>query len=217
MNITKIAMSLVTASTAGILLVGGTYAFFTDQGTSTNNIFSAGTLIMKLSDDNETDQDNVTATWGFVNGVPGTPFSGTLQIKNIGTVSAGTIDFDFSNTVVENPDESSPGHVGDKPMDKVLEITQLNWDTNGDNDYLDANENLLPYVHDNNNNLYIDLDDLENTVIENAVFDETINKVHKLILQGRLHQTWASNEHQGDTVTTTLMITLDQRTIEQIP
>ena len=204
-------MSLATAGTAGILLVGGTYAYFTDQGASNNNVFSAGTLTMKLSDANETDVDNVTATWGLTNAVPGTTFTGTLSVKNNGTVNAGSIDFDFTNVVVENPDLTSPGNVGTTPMDKVIEITQLGWDLNGDGDALDTNENLLTTVSNLNGNVWKDLDDVENTDLTNRSYDESTNEVHTLIMQGQLHNTGTTNEHQGDTVTTTLAITLDQQ------
>lgn len=48
----KILMLIPTGVMAMSLFVGGgTYAYFTSAGTSTNNIFSAGTLTMSASRD----------------------------------------------------------------------------------------------------------------------------------------------------------------------
>ena len=46
------------------LVGGGTWAYFSDPEAVADNVFTAGTLDVKLTDDNETDSDGVTATWG---------------------------------------------------------------------------------------------------------------------------------------------------------
>jgi len=50
MNIKKFATSAASVVTAGALIIGGTFAFFTDSDTSTGNTLGAGTLDIQLQD-----------------------------------------------------------------------------------------------------------------------------------------------------------------------
>ena len=53
----RLLLSLASLAASSALVVGATFAFFSDSGTSNDNVFSAGTLDLKLSDDTpETDQ-----------------------------------------------------------------------------------------------------------------------------------------------------------------
>ena len=90
---TKIIASLATILVVGAVAVGGTMAFFSDPGASTGNTFSAGTLSLKLSDNNETNQDNITASFGGTNLKPGDILSQqSMTVRNDGTIDANHLD-----------------------------------------------------------------------------------------------------------------------------
>ncbi|MDP3941882.1 MAG: TasA family protein [bacterium] len=201
------AMSIVTS----LAMVGGaTFAFFSDQGTSSDNIFSSGNMDMLLSDTDQTDLDDVSGTWGLAS-APGDPFTGDLKIKNSGTVDADHIELQFSNAVTEAV--SGPGTVSAVPMDRVLEITSLLWDHDGDGT---PTVDLLASVIDLNSNGIIDLDDLENQNVDGAVdadnvaFGGTQANDHTLRIAGEFSGTLAENQHQGDSVNMTLGVTMNQ-------
>ncbi len=61
----KKILGLVLAALVVLAGIGGaTWASFNDTETSTGNVFTAGTLDLKLSDSNETDLNGVTASFG---------------------------------------------------------------------------------------------------------------------------------------------------------
>jgi len=73
-------------------LMGAAFAYFSDTETSTGNTFTAGTLDLVLSDDDETDLNGVTATWvSPSNWAPGETEAGTLKLRNSGSVDIGWI------------------------------------------------------------------------------------------------------------------------------
>lgn len=140
---TRILTSVLTIITVVAAVAGATYAFFSDSGTSSGNVFTSGTLELKLSDGNEADQDNVTATWGDTTLNPGDTGSGTLAITNAGSI-AGFID--ISGVTIANTEngcnasESSvdsscgtPG-AGDGELGANLLIHAF-WDIDGDGVY----------------------------------------------------------------------------------
>jgi len=191
-------------------LVGGlTFAYFSDQGTSTNNVFNSGDLNMKLANNGDSYTDNVTGTWGLASD-PGDTFTGDLKIKNTGSVPAHHIELKFTNVVVNGPTES-PGFDPTTPLDTVIEITTFGWDSDG-NGTLDVD--LLPGVTQTNGNGIIDLDDLENQSVDdfdNLLFtDQTAD--HILRIAGRLEPDLTVNEHQSDSVTMSLAVTMNQDT-----
>lgn len=203
----KIALSAMSILSALAIMGGATFAYFSDTGTSSQNTFSSGTLNMKLSDADQTDQDNVGGTWGL-NSAPGDTFTGILNIKNTGNVAANHVELKFTNVVT--PAASGPGTLETNPLDKVIEITAFGWDTDG-NGSLD--QNLLPGVTNTNGNGIIDLDDLENQTVDdfdNLSFGGLQGNNHALRIDGRLSPTLATNEHQGDSVNMSLDVTMNQ-------
>lgn len=200
-------------SLVGAAIGGGAFAFFSSEATSEANTFSAGTLTLALSDDDETDETTVSATWTATDFAPGQSVSGTLKLKNTGSVLADHVDISVVNTVTDAA--FPPGDVATTPMDTVLEITELKYDANADGDFLDPGEDLLPLLADLNGNTIIDLDDLENTDAEGL--EDLINLPltdtgidHELKMTVRFHPTLGVNQHQADEVTTVLTIVLDQ-------
>lgn len=189
-----------------LALVGGaTYAFFSDTGTSSDNIFSSGTLDMQLTDDSEGPIDNVSGTWGLAS-APGDTFSGDLKIKNTGSVPANHIELKFSNVVTDAG--SPPGSTPTIPMDTVIEITLFEWDSDGDG----VTDFTIP-ITDVNGNSIKDLDDLETQIaddFDDLLFSGTQSSDHIVRIEGRLSPTLTVDEHQGDSVTMSLSVTMNQ-------
>ncbi|MBI2593460.1 hypothetical protein HYW44_02350 [Candidatus Daviesbacteria bacterium] len=201
----KIAMSGLSILASLAIMGGATFAFFSDSGTSSGNTFSSGNLDMKLSDGNQEDQENVTGTWGL-NSAPGDTFTGDLRITNTGSVPANHVELKFTNIVTEAV--SGPGTVSTTPMDRVIEITVFEWDSDGDG----VTDVTIP-VTDLNSNGITDLDDLENQVaddFDNLAFTGTQTADHVLRISGRLSPTLAVDQHQGDSVSMSLDVTMNQ-------
>lgn len=207
---TRIALSGLSILASLAIMGAATFAFFSDVGTSSGNIFNSGTLDMLLSDNNETDQNNVSGTWGLAS-APGDTFDSTLNIKNSGSVAANHVELAFGNVVTDAI--GAPGSTTTTPMDTVIEITTLQWDSDGNGS---TETDLLALVSDSNGNTIKDLDDLENRNVDgsndfdNVAFGGTQSVNHGLRIAGRLHPTLTTNEHQGDSVNMTLDVTMNQ-------
>lgn len=99
----RIVSSSLTIGAAGALLIGATFAFFSDSGTSSGNIFSTGTLDLQLKNGVSTSSagftDSVTATFGDSNMAPGDcTGDATLTLRNNGSIDAGSVDISASNS-----------------------------------------------------------------------------------------------------------------------
>lgn len=201
----RILLSLASVAASSALVVGATFAYFSDSGTSNNNVFNSGTLDMKLSDIDQTDLDNVSGTWGLAS-APGDTFTGDLKIKNTGSVAANHVELQFGNVVTEAL--SAPGSTATIPMDSVIEITLFEWDSDGNG----VTDVTIP-ITDFNSNSISDLDDLENQVandFDDLAFTGVQGNDHVLKISGRLSPTLAVNQHQGDSVTMTVDVTMNQ-------
>lgn len=208
---TRILGSIATI----VAVVGGvsavTFAIFSDAGTSSENIFTTGNLNMQLSDTDETDEENVLGTFGLANAGPGDTFSGDLRIKNEGSVDATNIQLQLNNTVTEA--FGAPGNNAGTPMDRVIRITALDWDSNGDNV---TDTNLLSSISDWNGNGIIDLSDMANQNVAGSIditgiaFNSPQLNNHRLHIAGEYSLALMTNEHQGDSVNSTLTVTMNQ-------
>lgn len=195
-------MKKIILGTVGILAVVstttlGTRAYFSRQGEVKGSTFSTGTLALKLSDADESDSDETTSTWNIAVGAPGDQVSGTVNIKNSGTIASDHIEIQALNTVTESA--SAPGSTATTPLDTVLEIVNLTYD----------GTNILSSVTDANSNGAKDLDDLEKTTLDNLALTD-LNVNHPLAMTVRFHPVLTTSEHQGDSVTTKLTVTLNQ-------
>lgn len=130
-----------------------------------------------------------------------------MQVRNSGTVDANHVELQFDNAVTDN---NAPAAMA---MDKVIEITALGWDSNGDG-VIDTN--LLGLVTDYNLNGIIDLNDLQirnadgAVDFDNVAFNGTQGNDHLLRIAGNYSPTLMDNTHIGDTVNTTLTFTMNQ-------
>ena len=68
----------------------GTLAYFTSTATSTGNVFSTGTVALRLTDVNETSSAAITASFGSANFRPGDTVAGYTTVLN-----TGTLPFDY--------------------------------------------------------------------------------------------------------------------------
>ncbi len=181
---------------AFMLLIGmggiGTWAYFQDTETSTGNVLAAGTLDLKTDD-----VDGVTQTLYASNLKPGDSVSGSITLRNAGTVAGLTLDLAFtyveSDDIVPNP----PNMTADGTA-AVIEVTILDYDG------LD----LLSYVSDGNSNLYIDIQDLKNTIFPSqAGINPSDPKVFSITVQLRAG---TSSDFLSDGINITMTFTLNQ-------
>ncbi len=135
---------------AFMLLMGmgsiGTWAYFQDTETSTGNVFAAGTLDLKTDD-----VDGVTQTLYTSNLKPGDDISGSITLKNNGSVAGSSLDLAFSYAESDNS-FNLVNKIADETAAQ-MELTALNYGIT----------NLLTSVNENyNGNGYKDVEDLKN-------------------------------------------------------
>jgi predicted ribosomally synthesized peptide with SipW-like signal peptide len=206
----SIAALLITA-----LVAGGTWAFFSDTETSSNNQFSAGTLNLKLSDSDQTDVDGVTASFGGSTLKPGdTVGPSTVTLKNTGTITANHVDIKFQNTVTDNSsyDVADLGtNIAD--MSTVLTVSALSYGSTNlltqtvpgtfDNAYIEAADNA------GNNDGIITLNELNNVIIQGLAAPAANNGTSVFSITVTIATT-VGNGIQGDLVDVTVTFGLYQ-------
>lgn len=199
----RIFISLVIVLLVGTVASKATLAVWSDSGASSGNTFAAGTLDLKLSDSNETDQDSVTATWTGTGMTPGgSTITGTLNLKNAGSPAADHVHLSFASVITEGPGAGAPST---DPMTKHLQVTSLSYDGGS----------ILGLINDSNANGYIDLQDLTAAGIIGAntgagklnLMDMGVN--HPFVMSVKLNID-SPDQNQGDSVATTVTATLHQ-------
>lgn len=192
----KIVLSLASIFASVAIVGAATYAYFSDQATSTGNTFTSGTFDLKLTDNNQGPTDTVDTTWSSNNMAPGTnPVTATLWFRNSGTVNGDHVHFKAANTPTDTGTAEDLG-----PMDKLLEITAMTYDA-GD---------ILPSISDSNGNGIKDLDDLESAGDGVQIGSLTdLNTDHALVMTVQLYSS-ANDTYQGDSVSTVFTATLHQ-------
>lgn len=196
-----------------ITLAGtGTYAWFQDAERSTGNNFRAGTLDLKVSDGDEGFGEGVTATWSMTKMIPGVtylkPFSVTLQ--NSGTIAANHVEISFSHSLNELPQVESDTKHNSLPgeMARWIEITAMTYD----------NVNLFNTLIDVNENEFLDLEDItlgvnsmEGGHLDNLLAPPPNTNGSRTLTMALKFNAGATNDIQGDTLTTTVTFTLNQQ------
>jgi hypothetical protein len=209
-------------------MVGGSFAYFTDTDTSFGNTFTAGMMGLEIRDNGTYDSDpwgdGVDKTWVMDLMVPGeSQVTNFIGLREIGTVPGDHVEISFANTIDEqtappglNPVESDTNPnsaAGD--LAEWLEVTSmlfcdvnLEWEITG--------PDLTP-GWDFNGNGWLDLDDLANSPEINAVNGplDNLPPPHLIGGEGSLHMTvkfhvGATNDIQGDILTTVVSLTLNQ-------
>jgi predicted ribosomally synthesized peptide with SipW-like signal peptide len=190
----RILLSVASIIAAAALIVGATFAFFSDEETSSNNVFAAGNLDLVLCDDDEnTDtcesqeegpEDSVEATFGGTDLAPGDCLGEqVLTLRNNGTIDGEEVDITASNT--------------NGAMSPFLRIDTLTY----------GGANLLDLTDDNGNAIN-DLHDLAAGGLPNLPgLDATEEK--DLVMNVCLDES-ADNSTQGASNTLSLTTTLKQ-------
>jgi spore coat-associated protein N len=200
------------------LVSGGTWAFFSDTETSSGNVFTAGTLNLKLSDSDQTDVDGVTASFGGSNLKPGdTVGPSTITLKNAGTLTANHTDIKFQNAVTDNPgyDAAMVADLGPNIVDMstVMVVSALSYGGNSlltqtvpgtfDNSYIEAADNA------GNNDGVITLNELNNVIIQSLVAPAANDGTSVFSITVTI-PTSVGNGIQGDVVNVTVTFGLFQ-------
>lgn len=207
----RVLMSVLIIAVAICLVAAATMAYFSDTETSSGNTFAAGTLDLKVADDNEGYGDGVTATWVMSNMMPGvSSVTNTMSLQNSGSIAADHLEIAFSHQIdeVTNPVESdtNPNSLpGD--MAKWLEIISSTY--NG--------VNLMTTLTDANGNGWLDLEDVTlspNTDVGGPLDDlpaPLANNVGtRSFAMSLFFRPEATNDIQGDILITTVTFILNQ-------
>ncbi len=114
----KILSSLSIITIMAVFAVGGSIAYFSDTETSTGNIFQAGTLDLKV-------EENDPTTWKFVvpDIKPGDEGEAEAEIKNTGTID-GYLHITFKNLL-----DKENGHI--EPEIETANQSQENCEEEG--------------------------------------------------------------------------------------
>lgn len=169
--------SVLTIST------GAVYAYFSAISSSVNNIFASGKMEMKISKDNSTYADSVTAAFGGTGLMPGTCLNpGTIYVKNTGSIAGNHIDITATNT---NPSLAA-----------FLKLETFTYD------------GASVSVQDANSNGFADLGDLQTKGANNLSLTDK-NVSHTVVMKICL-DTNAGNEQQDQTDTMELHVLFDQ-------
>ena len=109
----KLLLSILAIFLVIGLVGAGTFAWFQDTETSSGNIFTAGTMDLKIRDwtgtESGTWKDGVTATWTLSGMEPGVSETGIQQIElqNVGSIAADHLEIWCTYTVDDDPDVES--------------------------------------------------------------------------------------------------------------
>ncbi|MBI4137359.1 hypothetical protein HY469_04820 [Candidatus Roizmanbacteria bacterium] len=129
---TRIALSGLSILTVLSLVGGATFALFSDEATSANNVFATGTLDLQLDDDDETFTDNVSASFGGTDLIPEATVSGFISLHNAGSVAINEVLFGATEVSNSNNADGSiladvlnltVGTDSDSACDTVSDIT----------------------------------------------------------------------------------------------
>src|SRR3989344_5057681 len=95
---TKILLSLASIAAAAALVVGATFAFFSDVSSSENNIFQSGNFDLQVADNNESFGESVTASFvSPTNWAPGEKFVDFICFKNSGNTDIQQVLFNLTS------------------------------------------------------------------------------------------------------------------------
>lgn len=191
----RILLSSVSVFASLALAAGATFAFFSDSGTSNDNVFTSGTFDLKLSDDTpETDQDSVTASFGGTGLAPGQCLaSQQLRVKNSGTIAGNHVEVRAVNTVADTGTAATPD------MDSYLRFQTFNYD----------GADVTGQFADSNSNTFKDLNDFAASTGLDGLALTNLNTNHNIDVVVCLDSS-APNTVQGDSVDSDWTVELNQ-------
>lgn len=203
--VARLATAILVVGATSMVTGYATFAFFSDTGLASDNVFQAGTIDMKTGD-----QDSTSGTIGASNFAPGDVASGQVELTNDGTIhtddpEAHSLDVDLVFTVVA---ENASGSGGSN-MDAFLNVTELTY-TNPDGSIVD----LASLTTDQNSNGFIDLEDVHqhDTYTDLAAPGAQSTQLNLTVK----FDTSAGNNLQGDTVDVSVDFLLSQAGAEDL-
>src|SRR5690606_30051337 len=99
----KLSSSIATAVLGTSLLVGGTFAYFSDQ-VVTNNVFAAGTLDLSLNPETVINIDNIK---------PGDSIMREFVLTNSGSLKIDTVNLETAYNVIDVNSDNGSEDFGD--------------------------------------------------------------------------------------------------------
>lgn len=208
----KILLSFASIIAAIALVVGATFAFFSDEETSNDNLFSAGTLDLVLCDDDENvgpncdnaqeaATDSVVASFGSADLVPGATVSaGFLELQNNGSIDAAEVE--LSGITTETGDVGDPGAIENELL--------LDLRTGSDSDCTGSiNQTAAIELVVGNGDGELTLGELGNGTVYDALPGITAGSDYFLCMSVTLDDD-AGNEVQGDAAEIDLTFTANQ-------
>ena len=107
----------------GAVLAAGTGAFFSSQAAATGNVFTAGTLDLKIAKDSNGNPvngwlDAQVNPWNLTNLTPGgTPEESSVWLKNTGSVDGMTLGVAMANAAATVPDTAAQMRITEMTLD----------------------------------------------------------------------------------------------------
>lgn len=107
----RIATSGISILAAAAMMAAGTFAFFSDEATSTENTFGAGTMVLELDDSNEPFEagppNDVTATFDLDDMAPGDMDAQEISFHNEGSIDIAEIAMGLTSSFIDPGDDGS--------------------------------------------------------------------------------------------------------------
>lgn len=208
----KMLLSVLIIGVVATAAGAGTWAAFSDTGYTRGNTFTAGTLDMFLTDDDETEQNSVSATWKSPAAFkPGDEFEKTLHFTNKGTVDAHHIYFYLEN--VQNNDRGDGSNLMDAIVitsitERFNDVTTTNYASTIENAVGDGDGELTLAEFCNWGPGYYTYDD-QNDASDDIVIAGGDQDDYDFILKFKFKEE-AGNEYQGDSCSFDIKATATQ-------
>lgn len=196
----KVLLGLGALVVAGAGYATLTGAFFTSTAFATGNVFKAGTLDLRIANNNSSDEPSTygtsrTSVWDFSSMAPGdAPSVDKAWLKNYGSVDGMHVGISASSTPTSGPDLA--------PQVRITELTL------GGEDLLVGG---LINGADPNGNGYADLEDLETDPLVNAAVSLNAGEEKQLVMAVQLDGPTTDNSFQGAGLSTDLTFALSQQ------
>jgi len=202
----KILLSLISSAAMLTLVVGATYAFFSDNSTSNNNTFASGSLNLQLDDSDETTPaESVTGSITATDFAPGQSVSGFISLHNPGSLPIAEVEMTIDTT------ETLDGGVA-SDMREVLALTVLEDDLTPDANCsggTNITSAIDTQVGDGVGSLLISEFDNLGVDIYDAISGIGVGNTRNVCFTVTFQST-AGNEYQGDALSSTITFTGNQ-------
>jgi len=217
-------MSILSIIIITMIAGVGTYAYFSDIETSTGNSFSAGTLDLKVMDNDESWGDGVVGTWTLSNMKPGDFKYGYVKVDNVGSIDGDHLEITADYEVIEESpvvesDTDPDTNLHPDWMAKNMTITSASYDDGTVIDLLTGEEwldNIGGTYNDQNDDWMIEDADSDGKI---SLYDLKYGRPDNLPLLHDDQYTFrmtvkldenAGNDFQGDIFDLTVFFILNQ-------